>query len=286
MNVGVLASKLSAMNPPKPSSRIYSLVKSAVAAAALPLIFIYIMIAKPDYRIMNAMGHVVVPVATVVGDVVTWPFRAGANLIANVHELSSLRSENEELRVRLDAALRDKNTCDIVIAENQKLSRELDIVRAQPRDAIMADVIHDTSAFHHNTFMINKGVRSGLARGMVVVSPDGMMVGVISDVAPNYARVRALTDSESNIAVRIIGSEVYGFLTGTGGSHPTMGFFSDPEFEPTPGIKLVTSNISGVLPAGIIVGEMINSSDVRTVPVGRLSRVMVLEFDTANKYNK
>ena len=272
------------MNQNKLSSRVRTLIKSAFAAAALPILFIYIMIAKPDYRIMNAMGHVVVPVAHAVGDIITWPVRATGNLISNIHELANLRSENEELRARLDAALADKVSCDIARGENAKLQHELDVVRAQPRTTILADVIHDNAAFHHTTFIINKGVGSGLSNGMVVTSTDGYLVGIITDVAPTFSRVRALTDSDSNIAVRVVGTGVYGFMAGNGGRMPTMGFFSDPEFQAARGIKLVTSNISGILPADIPVGTMVNDSDVKTTPVSQLTRVMVLEFDNTNKY--
>ena len=64
-----------------------------------------------------------------------------------------------------------------------------------------------------------------------------------------------------------------------------MGFFSDPEFQPTKGLKLLTSNISGVLPAGLIVGEMIDDTDVNVVSPKKLSRVLILKFDThKNEY--
>ena len=131
------------MNQSKISSKVYPLVKAVATAMVLPLLFIYIMIAKPDYRIMNALSHVVVPVAQWVGDVVTWPIRAVTGAIESVADISALRAENEELRARLDAALVNKNWCDIAIAENKKLARELDLVNAQPRDAVIADVIQD-----------------------------------------------------------------------------------------------------------------------------------------------
>ena len=85
------------MSQTKISSKIYPLIKAVASAAVLPVLFIYVMIAKPDYAIMNALGHVVVPVAQFVGDVVTWPIRAVGNTIGGVAELSRLRSENEEL---------------------------------------------------------------------------------------------------------------------------------------------------------------------------------------------
>ncbi len=242
------------------------------------------MIAKPDYTIMNGLAHIVLPVANWVGDIITWPIRAIGSTVDNIKELSNLRTENEELRVRLDDALKNKNICEVAIAENQKLARELDIVEEQPRKAIIADVTYDNTAFNHSTFLINKGVKHGLSEGMAVVSTDGMLVGIINDVAPYFSRVRSLIDSSTNVAVRIAGSEVYGFLQGNGSETPTMGFFSDPEFQPSTGIKLLTSNISGVLPSGILVGEMINDTDVKVTQPKTLSRVIVLQFDTQNEY--
>lgn len=273
------------MKQNKASSKLYPLVRAVATAAVLPVLFIYIMIAKPDYRIMNALAHVVVPVAHWVGDVITWPIRAVGGAVESISEITNLRSENEELRVRLEQALANQALCEVAIKENNKLSRELDVKNAQPRDVVIADIIHDNSAIGHNTFIINRGIKDGIEPGMVVTNTDMIMAGVVIDVGTNFSRVRALTDADTNIAVRVIGSEIYGFMTGNGSSKPTMGFFSDPKFQPTKGLKLITSNISGVLPAGLIVGEMIDETDVRVVSPKQLSRVMVLKFDTIkNEY--
>ncbi len=271
------------MNQKKLTSRVYSVAKAAAAAAALPVFFIYIMVAKPDYRIMNGAAHVVVPVAAAVGDVITWPFCAVGNMIDNVRELSGLRRENELLREELDALRMRGAECDVAMADVQKLARELDIVRATP-GAIAADVVHDNSALHHNTYLISKGARHGIEPGMVAVTFDGMLAGMVIDAAPGFSRVRALTDADTNIAVRVAGSEVYGFMHGTGAARPAMGFFSDPEFQPDAGIKLVTSGISGVLPEGIMVGVMDNETDVKIKSPSALSRVMILKFGPTGNY--
>lgn len=272
------------MNPNKLSSKLYTIIKSAIVAAILPILFIYIMVAKPDYKIMNGLAHIILPVANWTGDVITWPIRAIGKATENIKELSNLRTENEELRVRLDEALKNKKNCEIAILENQKLSHELDIIESQPRNSIIADIIYDNTAFHHSTFFINKGIKHGIKKGMVVISTDGMMVGTIIDVANTFSKIRTITDSNANIPVRIAGSEVYGFMQGNGSSAPTIGFFSDPEFQPSSGVKLVTSNISGVLPNGIPVGDMINETDVKVLPIKKISRVIVLQFDTQDEY--
>lgn len=272
------------MTQNKTSSKLYSIIKSATAAAVLPVLFIYIMIAKPDYKLMNGLAHIVLPVASWVGDVITWPVRIIGETAQNIRELSNLRTENEELRVRLDEALKNKNECEIAILENQKLAHELDVVQSQPRNTVIADIIHDDSALHHSTFFVNKGIKQGIEKGMAVTSTDGILVGIVTDVAPGFSRVRALTDSNSNIPVRIAGSEVYGFMQGNGSSLPTMGFFSDPEFQPSRGVKLVTSNISGVLPNGIYVGDMENEKEVNVTSPKKISRVIILQFDTQDEY--
>lgn len=274
------------MSQTKTSSKIYPLIKSALAGAVLPVLFIYVMIAKPDYKLMNAMAHIVVPVAQWVGDVVTWPIRAVGSAIDNIAQVSNLRAENEELRASLDQALINKNACDVAIYENQKLTRELDIIQSRPQDAIIADVIHDNRVLGHNTYIINRGAKDSIEPGMVVTNTNLELAGIVIDVAVDFARVRALTDADTNIAVRVVGSEVYGFLSGNGSNTPKMGFFSDPEFQPSAGIKLITSNISGVLPPGLIVGEMINETDVKITPPAQLTRVIVLKFDKEQKEYK
>lgn len=284
LNIGFFTYKVTVMNQNKLSSRVYTIIKSAAAAAVLPVLFIYIMIAKPDYAILNGLAHVVLPVVNWVGDVVTWPIRVVGQTAENIRELATLRDENEELRVRLDAALANQYACQIAIEENKKLNNELGVVASQPYKTIIADVMYNNSAFHNSTFVINRGTDSGVARGNVVVSMENKLAGIVIDAGGNFARVRALTDSDSNIAVRIAGTHVYGFLAGNGTNTPSIGFFSDPKFQPTSGLHLVTSNISGVLPNGIIVGETVDETDVKTVTPSQLTRVMVLQFDTIGEY--
>lgn len=285
MNVRFLEFKLGVkMNPNKISSRAAKLIKSAAAAAVVPLVFIYVLVSKPDFYLINWLGHIVLPTAHFVGNVVTWPIRATGEAISNIYNLSDLRAENERLQHELDEALANKNACDIAIAENKRLSNELDIVHATPQNVIMADVVHDTVALHHSNFLINKGVFDGIKKGMVVTTVDGVMAGMVIDVGGDFSRVRALNDADSNIAVRIAGDEVYGFLAGDGSATPEIGLFSRPEFKASKGMTVITSNISGVLPNGIMVGTMLNDRDVKVLQPDSISRVKVLEFNTNNEY--
>ncbi|MBP5485922.1 MAG: rod shape-determining protein MreC [Alphaproteobacteria bacterium] len=270
------------MTSRKVSSRLRTIVKAIGFGCLIPAIVIYIIVAKPDFRFANGIAHVAFPIFNAIGDAVTWPFRAGGKLVKRIHRVSVLEEENKELRAKLAAALAKQTDCDVAILENKKLIRELGVARNSDYNTVIADVIYDNSAINHETFMINRGASDGVEPGMVVISFENKLVGVVIDSAMHFARVRSLIDSATNIAVRIADSEVYGFLHGDGSNTPTVGFFSDHKFQGAKGIKLLTSNISGVLPPDIYVGEMENESDVNVVLPRNVSRVIVLKFTGEN----
>ena len=272
------------MTKDKLSYKLTRILKSALAAAAVPIFIIYVMVAKPDYTIMNGLAHIVLPVAHTLGSVVTWPVRVIGQSADWIKETSRLRTENQELRTKLDAALANKNDCDIAILENQKLEQEIDIKKASPYKAIIADIQFDDSVFHHTTFLINRGKRHGLTKGMVVVSFDHRLIGMIMDCGSQFCRVRALTDANSKLAVRITGSDISGFLQGNGKSGASIGFFNDTQFVGRQGLKVITSNISGVLPSGVYIGDMKDEKNVDILKPHYVSRVMVLQYDDQGSY--
>ena len=112
----------------------------------------------------------------------------------------------------------------------------------------------------------------------------------VSDaIQPSHAlsspsRVRSLTDNKTNIAVRITGSDVSGFLQGNGKSNASIGFFNDTLFVGRKGLKIITSNISGVLPSGIYIGDMIDEKNVNVLRPTDISRVMVLQYNDQGSY--
>ena len=268
----------------KTSSRLAHIIKSALMGAAVPIFILYIMLAKPDYAIMNGLAHVVLPIAHVAGDIVTWPIRAIGQGVSWVKDMSNLHSENKRLREQLDILLATKTKCDVAMLENQKLEQEIAVKTLSPYKTVIADVRFDDAVFHHNTFLINRGNKDGLNKGMVVVSFHNQLVGIITDCGSQFCRVRALTDTDSNIAIRIGGADVSGFLHGDGKSGASIGFFSDTQFATRAGLKIITSSISGVLPAGIYVGDMIDESRVNVLKPNQLSRVMVLQYNNQGSY--
>ena len=119
---------------------------------------------------------------------------------------------------------------------------------------------------------------------MVVVSFDNRLVGTIIDCGSEFCRVRSLIDANTNIAVRITGSDISGFLQGNGKNKSFINFFSDPQFVGRSGLSVVTSNISGILPSGIYIGDMKDEKQVDVLRPNQLSRVMVLKYNNSDSY--
>ena len=284
MNIDFFAIKVIRMTKDKLSYKLTKILKSVLAAVAVPVFIIYIMIAKPNYAIMNGLAHIVLPAANFVGDIITWPVRVIGHGADWIRETSKIRTENKELRIKLDEALSNQHTCKVAIEENQKLKKEIDIRHASPFKTVIADIQFDDSVFHHNTFLINRGKKSGLERGMIVVSFDNRLVGTIIDCGSEFCRVRSLMDADTNLAVRITGSDISGFLQGNGKNKSFINFFSDPQFVGRKGLGVVTSNISGILPSGIYIGDMKDEKQVDVLRPNQLSRVMVLKYNNSDSY--
>lgn len=284
MNIRFFAFKVLLMIKDKSSYRLNRFIKAALAAATVPVIIIYIMVAKPDYTVTNSLAHFFLPIAHGIGSAVTWPIRAIGQSAHWVREMSNLSKENKMLRMKLDEVLAKQNECDIAIEENKKLEKEIDVKKASPFKTLIADIQFDDSVFHYNTFLINRGKKDGVTKGMIVVSFENQMVGTVTDCGSQFCRVRALMDTNTKIAVRIAGSDISGFLQGNGKSGASIGFFNDTQFIGRQGLKVITSNISGVLPSGIYVGEMIDDKNVKVLKPNNLSRVMVLQFDNQGSY--
>ncbi|MCL2369182.1 MAG: rod shape-determining protein MreC [Alphaproteobacteria bacterium] len=271
------------------SNRLAEIIRASAVAALVPVFFLYVFLERPDYRIMNAASHVVVPVALAVGDVLSWPFRMVGQGTEYIRAMANAKSENAELRARLDDALAMRTLCDIAIAENARLETMMGIAREMPQTSVIARVILDASVFGSNQMIISRGSESGVRQRQVVVSMDGNLVGIITDVFPQSSVVKGLSDLRSNIPVRVAGTEVYGFLRGLGEGNPRMEFFSDQEFTPTVGTRLVSSGIRGILPHNLPVGRIVRvgTIDARVQlhsTTNNVHEVMVLMFDGGDGY--
>ncbi|MDR1697266.1 MAG: rod shape-determining protein MreC [Rickettsiales bacterium] len=246
------------------------IIKSVAAAVCVPVLFLYVFLGKPDYKLMNAVSAPVAFLAGGIGDIITWPVRAVGNLAENIREHNRALDENAELSARLDAAHAKLAEYEIMAKENERLRAALGVAKSY-RDTTFANIVRISGGFARESFELDTDAPAGAA----VISTSGDMVGVT--VEPG--RVRTLSDAKSEIPVRIAGTDVFGFLRGRGGNvAPIFDMPSDPEFVPSPGDMIITSKIGGNIPDNIPVGRISDSNEViLNAPGDKVHSVFVIK---------
>jgi len=166
----------------------------------------------------------------------------------------------------LQARVQDlEETVDRLMIENVRL-READIERTNLREQLQfklanptyeslgAEVIgHDPSNLLHH-LIIDRGTNDGLAVGMPVVTARGL-VGRITSVYPQSARVMLLTDPASSVNALIQSSRATGVVQGQGRRGLTMRFVEQSE-QVEVGDIVLTSGLGGNFPKRLVIGQV------------------------------
>ena len=192
---------------------------------------------------------------------------------ASPETLSELQAKNEELTA-LIAQLEESRL------ENERLTELLHLTNAYNLESTAAHILKTAVDSWNQTITIDKGTDDGLAVGMPVMSPNGL-IGQIESIGATTAQVRLLTDRNSGVAVFLQGNRSEGVLTGSLERLLYLSYIP-VDIEIIPGDIVVTSGAGGVYPKGIIVGEVTSAhhapSDVyQTIVVKPTARVKYYE---------
>ena len=151
------------------------------------------------------------------------PFRAGASKVVDgsrqiydyIFRYEALQAENQLLKEQLSAIEEETRDAFATKQENERLRAALGLVEEnEDYKLVDAYIISTSSAEWSNTFTINRGSNAGLKAGMCAVTAYGELVGLISEVGPNYAVVKTVLDSSLEISATIAGSGHNGMVQG------------------------------------------------------------------------
>jgi len=120
-----------------------------------------------------------------------------------------------------------------------------------------ARVIARDSDNWFNVFTIDKGSNDGIEVDHNVIS-NGGLVGIVTDVGPNYATVRSIIDDYSNVSAMITTTEdtciIAGDLRLIDEGKINLVKLTDARDKVSVGDKVVTSDISSRFLPGILIG--------------------------------
>ena len=114
--------------------------------------------------------------------------------------LGEVMKENEELKAQVEDLTTQLNTNKLEQYELDNYRELLELDAKYPSyNKVAASVIAKDSGNWFSTFAIDKGKNDGLDVNMNVIAGSGL-VGIITDVGPNYAKVKCIIDDSSNVS--------------------------------------------------------------------------------------
>lgn len=215
-----------------------------------------------------AFEEVLTPLRFITGVTIT-PMQKGINAVGNwvtdkidmLADIRDLQAENDELRAQLDAYQSENK---MIMSDTNELNDlrklyELDS-RYPDYEKVAANVISKDSGNWFDTFILDKGSNAGIQVGCNVMAGNGL-VGIVTEVGPNYSKVRAIIDDNSNVSAMFLTNSS---LCNVVGDEKYMddGYIRvehiDKDLDVSEGDELVTSNISDKFLPGITIGYVQN----------------------------
>ena len=162
-------------------------------------------------------------IPTLVVQSVLAPLRAGANALTTQAEqmynymfrYEALLAENEALKAEIAEMREDNRLADSISRENDRL-RDLLKLQKEHEDYELVDgyIIARSSTDWTSSFTINKGTASGIDVGMVAITANGEVVGLVTEAGGNYCVVKSVLDSSLEISATIASSGYSGMVQG------------------------------------------------------------------------
>ena len=197
---------------------------------------------------------------------VTIPFQTGISEIGgylsdrskDLAQIRDLQKQNQELQERIDQLTIENNT---LTQEKYELNNLRSLYQLDQENSeyekIGARVIGMDGGNWFNTFIIDKGTDDGIAIDMNVMSGSGL-VGIVTEVGVNWARVTAIIDDTINVPGMVLATGDRLMVSGDLElmSENTIRFSKliDSEGKVKEGDKVVTSNISTKYLPGLLIG--------------------------------
>ncbi len=167
----------------------------------------------------------------------------------------SLKSENELLRRKNVELLDEVSRLREAKLENYRLRKLLEFKKEQPDELVAAKVISKNLLLMRNTLTVNVGTNNNIRELMPVINEDGI-VGLVTNVSPNYAVINILLNTSFRISGKVQRSRVDGIVRWDGRD---LLFENVPKtFDVVKGDVIVTSGYSQIFPPNIKIG-VVNS---------------------------
>lgn len=204
------------------------------------------------------------PLKYITGVTVT-PMQSGINSVGvaitdklqTLQDIQSLQEENAVLKEQLEAYSNETKEYQQDIYELERLRDLYELDEKYPSyEKVAARVISKDAGNWFNVFYIDKGTNDGIQVDCNVLAGNGL-AGIVTEVGPDWAKVRAIIDDTSNVGATIVSNSelctVSGDLKEIENGYLTVNYI-DKSVTVNSGDELVTSHVSDKYLPGITIG--------------------------------
>lgn len=222
------------------------------------VIFIFLLIFVANrYISNNFLQNLVLRIESYPGGYFTSGLLTVAKYSYAFKNLSGLENQNIQLRQENSDLTSKVLTLVQITKENALLREQLRVSTRLKRDLVIAKIINIQRNPLGSSMIIDKGTNDGIKKSMAIISPGNILMGIVSEVFADTAKVVLIDDPHTSIAVGIAGSGTLATLKGAldkGLGYGVLDLITSKDIVKQ-NDTIVTSGLDN-MPEGLLVGKI------------------------------
>ena len=205
------------------------------------------------------VGNLITPVSKVTFNI----GKSISDFIDTLLNFSNLKDENERLREYVTQLEDENRDLTNLIGRSDFLEREAQILKTTSFNTLKAQVAGKEPSNWFSSFTIDKGLNDGVKSGDSIIQgvevednfyQEGI-IGRVTDLGDNWAKVVSIIDENSNISFKITRSQDGGVLQGSIEGE-LSGYLFDDKADVIVGDTVYASGLGGIFAEDIYIGEV------------------------------
>ncbi len=217
------------------------------------------LVGKVDAVLIDRVRVEVTDAVAPILEALSRPAATVADTINNFRELSVIRQDNVRLKQENNRLMQWQTVARKLQAENAALKSLVGAVHEKKAKYVTARVIAGSRSSFSHSMIVNEGKNAGLKKGQAVISANGL-IGRVSEVSNNSARILLLTDIISRIPVIVEATRTRAIMAGGNTARPHLIHLA-PGAKISPSDRIVTSGHGGAFAPGLPIGVVASVSD-------------------------
>ena len=204
----------------------------------------------------TAAGYVFIPMQKGINEIGTW----AGGVTDNLAKLRDVMKKNEELQAQVDELTTQLSTYQMEQYDIEDMRKLLDLDEQYKYEKVGAGIIGKDAGNWFDTFIIDKGSKDGIEVDMNVIAGSGL-VGIVTNVGPNYANVRSIIDDRNSVSAMVLTTSDKCFVNGdlemmTKQQVIAFSDLTDADDKAAIGDQVVTSYTSSKYLPGLLIGQI------------------------------